>query len=138
MKDKTLKNAKWENWVMLISAVWLCSIPWVLSFGFEKYELNVIMWNFLMIGATVAVTSFLSLKHLRVWPEWLSLFMGVWLFFSPFFLVYYGNTILLYNSLLFGAIITGLSALCIPIAEKRRMYNRMLRRNRALKNAANH
>jgi hypothetical protein len=138
MKDTTIKNAKWENWIILISGIWLCLVPWVLSFGFEKYELNVIMWNFLMIGAIVVATSILSLRHLRVWPEWLSLFMGVWMFLSPYFLLYYSNDILLYNSLLFGVIITGLSALSIPLAEKKRVYNRMLRKNKALKNAANH
>jgi hypothetical protein len=133
-----INDAKWENWLILISGIWLCSIPWVLSFGFEKYELNVIMWNFLMIGSCVVATSVISLKNLRVWTEWLSLFMGVWLFFSPLFLLYYGNQTLLWNSLLFGALIAGLSALSIPLAEKKRVYNRMLRKNKALNKPIQH
>lgn len=133
-----LKTGKWENWIILICGIWLTVTPWVLSFGLEKYEVNVIMWNFIMVGLTAIGTSLVALKSLKVWPEWLSFFMGSWMMMSPFFLIYYKNDVLLWNSLLFGAIIAGLSALCIPLAEKRRLYYRMLRRDKALKNATNH
>ena len=137
-KNTTLKTGKWENWIILLAGIWLAVTPWVLSFGLEKYEVNVIMWNFIMIGLTVIGTSVVALKSLKVWPEWLSFFMGTWMVFSPLFLIYYKNDLLLWNSIVFGVIIAGLSARCIPIAEKRRLYNRMLRRNKALKNAHNH
>ena len=125
-----MKDAKWENWLILLSGLCVFSIPWTLGFGFMANDINLAMWNFVMIGLCVSVTSIIALRHLRVWTEWLSLFMGVWLVFSPLFLLYYKYELLLYTSVGFGIAITGLSALSIPIAEKKRVYNRMLRKQR--------
>jgi hypothetical protein len=125
-----MKDAKWENWLILLCGICVFSIPWTLSFGFGANDINLVMWNFLMIGGCVAVTSIIALRHLRVWTEWLSLFMGVWLIFSPLFLLYYKYQLLLGVSVVFGVVIAGLSALAIPIAEKKRVYIRMMRRQR--------
>lgn len=123
-----MKTAKWENIVILFIGLWLFSIPWTVSWGFGSNDINVVMWNFTMIGAVVVFDSIVALRHLRVWAEWLSLFMGAWLVFSPLFLVYWDNSFLLWNSIGFGIIITALSALAIPIAEKQRVYQRLLRK----------
>ncbi len=128
-----MKDAKWENWLILAIGIWIFSIPWSAGWGFGTNDINVIMWNFVMIGSCVVVTSIISLRKLKVWPEWLALFMGVWLTFSPLFLIYWNNTFLLINSVLFGVLITGLSALSIPIAEKRRVYLKLMRQNRQIK-----
>lgn len=129
-----MKTAKWENIVILCIGLWLFSIPWTVSWGFGSNDINVVMWNFTMIGAVVIFDSVVAIRHLRVWAEWLSLIMGAWLVFSPLFLFYWNNTFLLWNSIIFGLIITGLAALAIPIAEKQRVYNRILRKQ----NKANH
>ena len=131
--DKYMKNAKWENWLILAIGIWLFSIPWTVSWGFGSNDINVVMWNFVMIGSCVITTSIISLRKLKVWPEWLALFMGVWLTFSPLFLIYWNNTFLLVNSIIFGVLITGLSALSIPIAEKRRVYLKLMRQNKTIK-----
>lgn len=123
-----MKTAKWENILILCIGLWLFSIPWTVSWGFGSNDINVVMWNFTMIGAVTIFTSIVALRHLRVWAEWLSLFMGAWLVFSPLLLVYWNNSFLLWNSIVFGLAITGLSALSIPIAEKQRVYNRLLRK----------
>ena len=124
-----MQDAKWENWLILLIGVWVCSIPWTLSFGFDANDLNVVMWNFLMVGGCVIMTSVIALRKLKIWTEWLSLFMGMWLIFSPLFLLYYNTSVLLWNSIIFGVLITGLSALAIPVAEKKRAYQRLLKRN---------
>lgn len=123
-----MKTAKWENIVILFIGLWLFSIPWTVSWGFGSNDINVVMWNFTMIGAVVIFNSIVALRHLRVWAEWLSLFMGAWLIFSPLFLFYWDNSFLLWNSVGFGIAIAVLSALAIPIAEKQIMYNRLLRK----------
>lgn len=128
-----MKDAKWENWLILAIGIWIFSIPWTASWGFGSNDINVIMWNFVMIGSCVIMTSIISLRKLKVWPEWLALFMGVWLTFSPLFLLYWNNTFLLVNSVLFGLLITGLSALSIPIAEKRRVYLKLMKQNKRVK-----
>lgn len=123
-----MKTAKWEHIVIIFIGLWLFSIPWTVSWGFGSNDINVVMWNFTMIGAVVVFNSIVAIRHLRVWAEWLSLFMGAWLIFSPLFLFYWDNTFLLWNSIGFGIAIAVLSALAIPIAEKQIMYNRFLRK----------
>lgn len=123
-----MKTAKWENIIILFIGLWLFSIPWTVSWGFGSNDINVVMWNFTMIGAVVVFNSIVALRHLRIWAEWLTLFMGAWLIFSPLFLFYWDNSFLLWNSIAFGIAITVLSALAIPIAEKKIMYNRFLRK----------
>lgn len=123
-----MKTAKWENVLILCIGLWLFSIPWTVSWGFGANDINVIMWNFTMVGAVVVFDSIVAIRHLRVWAEWLSLIMGAWLVFSPLFLFYYDNSFLLWNSIIFGVAIAGLAALAIPIAEKQRVYYRLLRK----------
>ncbi|MBC7714518.1 MAG: hypothetical protein H7177_14325 [Rhizobacter sp.] len=133
MKKDIVKDAQWENVVNIVLGSWIFAIPWVFGFGFERYEVNVVMWNFAMIGLVVIVSSVIALRQLKPWPEWLTFYTGVWLFFSPLFLVYWANSVLLWNSLLVGALISGVSALAIPIAERKKMYHRTFRRNLILK-----
>lgn len=133
MKKDIVKDAQWENVINIILGAWIFSIPWVFGFGFEKYEINVIMWNFAMIGLVVMASSVIALRHLKPWPEWLSFYTGIWLFFSPLFLVYWKNSTLLWNSMLFGLLISAFSAFAIPVAERKRMYHRTFRRNLFLK-----
>lgn len=123
-----MKTARWEHVIMIFIGLWLLSIPWTVGWGFGSNDINVVMWNFTMIGAVVIFNSIIALRHLRVWAEWLSLFMGALLVFSPLLLVYYNNAFFLWNSIIFGVAIIGLSALAIPIAEKQRMYNRLMRK----------
>jgi hypothetical protein len=133
MEKDLKKEARWESVVNIVLGTWVFAIPWIFGFGFEKYEVNVTMWNFVLIGLTVVVASVFAPKKLKAWPLWLSFFTGVWLFFSPLFLVYWSYPTLLWNSLIGGALITGFSALAIPIAERKRMYHRTFRRNLLLK-----
>ena len=131
-----MKSAKWENILILFIGIWLFSIPWTVGWGFGSNDINVVMWNFVTIGAAVVVTSIIALRKIRVWAEWLSLFMGAWLVVSPLLLIYYSNTFLLWNSIVFGGLIVGLSALAIPVAEKQRVYNKLLKKNQRAHNAA--
>lgn len=124
-----MKTAKWENIIILFIGIWLFSIPWTVGWGFGPNDVNVVMWNFVTIGAAVIVTSIIALRQIKVWAEWLSLFMGLWLTLSPLLLIYFSNSFLLWNSIVFGLAIAGLSALSIPIAEKQRVYNKLMRKN---------
>ena len=123
-----MKTAKWENIIILFIGIWLFSIPWSVGWGFGPNDINVVMWNFVTIGAAVIITSIIALRDIKVWAEWLSLFMGIWLTLSPLLLIYFTNSFLLWNSVIFGLAIAGLSALSIPIAEKQRVYNKLMRK----------
>ena len=114
-----MKNAKWEHMIILFIGLLLLSIPWSIGWGFGSNDINVIMWNFLTVGVVIIITSVTALRNSRIWTEWLSLFMGGWLILSPILLFYYDNSFFLWNSVIFGLAIVGLSALSIPIAEKK-------------------
>ena len=131
-----MKNAKWEHMIILFIGLLLLSIPWSIGWGFGSNDINVIMWNFLTVGVVIIITSVTALRNSRIWTEWLSLFMGGWLILSPILLFYYDNSFFLWNSVIFGLAIVGLSALSIPIAEKKRLYNRWIRKNQSPQNKA--
>ena len=116
--------------------MWLLSIPWSVGWGFGSNDINVIMWNFLAVGVTLSITSIIAIRNIRIWTEWLSLFMGVWLIFSPILLVYYNNSFFLWNSVLLGLAVVVLNVLSIPIAEKKYYYMKMIRKNHESHNKA--
>lgn len=126
MNRNILKSAKLENWLNFFWGLWVFCIPWTLADGFKSNAVNVVMWNFLVVGGVVMLMSMSAIRRLQPWEEWLSLFAGVWLIFSPWFLVYSDNKILLWNSLFFGVLISGLSGVAIRIAEKP-VYHRTIR-----------
>lgn len=123
-----MKNAHWENWLNFLLGVWVFLIPWTMGQGFNSNPgaVNVVSWNFVMVGLVASVLSILSIKKLKPWPEWLIFFFGAWLVFSPWFLLYSHNQILLWNSIVFGALIALSSGLAIPIAEKK-IYHRVFK-----------
>ena len=131
-----MNKTRWEHIIILFIGLWLLSIPWSVGWGFGSNDINVIMWNFLTVGSVISITSIIALKNIRIWTEWLGLYMGVWLIFSPFLLVYYTNSFFLWNSIIFGLIIVTLSALSIPIAQKHFVYISLLRKNQRLNSKA--
>ena len=117
-----MKKTKWEHIIILFIGLWLLSIPWSVGWGFGSNDINVIMWNFLTLGVSLSITSIIAIRNIRIWTEWLSLFMGVWLIFSPILLVYYKNSFFLWNSVILGLVVVVLNVLSIPIAEKKHYY----------------
>ena len=112
------KNAKWEHWCNLVFGAWVFIIPWSLGSGLKLDQSNAISWNFILIGVGVMGSSIASLKNIQVWEEWINLFLGVWLFLSPWLLFYSHQYFLLINSLLFGVLIIAMALGAIPVAEK--------------------
>ena len=131
-----MKKAKWEHIIILFIGLWLLSIPWSVGWGFGSNDINVIMWNFLAVGVTLLITSIIAIRNIRIWTEWLSLFMGAWLIFSPILLVYYNNSFFLWNSVILGLAIVVLNILSIPIAEKKYYYMKMIRKSHESHNKA--
>lgn len=123
-----MKDAHWENWLNFFLGVWVFLIPWTMGQGFNSNPgaVNVVSWNFVMIGLIASILSIISIRQLKPWPEWLIFFFGAWLIFSPWFLLYSHNHILLWNSIVFGLLIALSSGLAIPIAEKK-IYHRVFK-----------
>lgn len=123
-----LHRTDWENWINIFLGAWVLLLPWTVGYGFHPFNVNVVSWNFVIMGVVVIVMSWMSLKSVTAFAEWLVLFAGIWLFFSPWILLYEDNSpwyafynennALLWNSIISGALITIFAALTIPVVEK--------------------
>jgi hypothetical protein len=115
-------NVKWENWTNFFLGALVLVTPWIFADGFKSDAVNARMWNLIMIGLIVMISSRLAIKRLVAWAEWLSLCAGVYLIFSPWFLLYSDYPLLLWSSLTLGILISFFSALTIPIVERRMKF----------------
>ena len=125
---KILQDAKLENWSNFLLGLWVLFMPWTMGPGFSSTPgaVNVVSWNFVMIGLIVSTLAIISIRQLKPWPEWIMFFFGGWLIFSPWFLLYSHNHLLLWSSAIFGFLISLSSGLAIPIAEKK-IYHRVFK-----------
>jgi SPW repeat len=113
-----IENTKWENWVNLFMGAWVFLTPWILADGFKMEAVNARMWNFVMIGSIVMISSKLAINRILAWAEWLGLCAAVWLFFSPWFLLYNHDKLLTVHSQICGFVIAVLFGLTIPAVDK--------------------
>lgn len=128
IKYKWFQRAEWENWLNFFLGAWVLSLPWTVGYGFHPYNVNVVSWNFVIMGAVVMGMSVIAIRKISPAAEWLNLFAGIWLFLSPWFLLYEDNSpwyafynennALLWHSIVLGALITLFSALSIRVVER--------------------
>lgn len=116
MKNKL----KWTLSLNYMIGFWIFILPWTLGPGFKNNAVNVAMWNFLFIGLTVIILSILSqrTKGMFSWEYWLLVLTGSWLMVSPWFLLYFNQSALMWNSLIFGLALASSNALIIPIDQR--------------------
>lgn len=97
-------ETKWADGLNLIAGAWFFSIP--------------MMWEGLGVAATsnhyisglaIMLVSVISLSRPRLWEEWVNLLLGLWVFVAPFVLGIWQLQLSLWNHLVVGAVVTGLS-----------------------------
>lgn len=101
-----MNEAKRPNWINLIAGVWLLISPWVLGFG----AMHLASANFVVVGVLIALLSALVLWHPQDgWASWATLFLGIWLIFSPY--IYGFNDLLTptTNSIVLGVIVAAVA-----------------------------
>lgn len=125
IKTKLIDYIKWENRTNFFLGLWVLLIPWTITEGFSVDAGNAKLWNFVMIGLIIMISSRLAIKKLVAWAEWQSLYAGIWLMASPWFLLYSDYPLLFWNSLVVGALITVFSAMTIPTVEKHMKFRFM-------------
>ena len=75
-------DKRWQDWVQLALGAWLFVSPWVL--GYTKIAGAAA--NAYLIGAALVVFAIIALYAPKVWEEWISLVLGLWLIISPWFM----------------------------------------------------
>ncbi|HZI69477.1 MAG TPA: SPW repeat protein, partial [Hanamia sp.] len=74
-------TTRWQDWLILIGGIWLFISPWLFAFGHTNYS-----WDSFLMGALLIIFSLMALGNKRIWEEWITLIIGVWIFISPWVL----------------------------------------------------
>jgi hypothetical protein len=115
---------RWQDWALLVLAVWLFISPWVLGFaagataagtgtlaaGNATYAAA---WNAWIFGVVTAVVALWAMAQFAAWQEWVSVLIGIWLFVAPWVLRFSGVQNPAWDHWIVGALvfIVSLSAL---------------------------
>lgn len=98
------QNIKTANWLIVLAGIWLIVAPFILGFSGTTLSMNDVI-----TGIIIAIVSLIAIGM----PEeaarlnWVSAVLGLWIFFTPFFLTSIGNAGL-WNNLIIGIITVAL------------------------------
>lgn len=99
-------NRRWEDWVNVILGAWLCLSPWLWHYATLKTP----TLNSVIPGAIIVVLAIWALLSLHVWEEFINLFLGLWLMFSPWLLSFSKQLFVTWNMAAVGLVVAILSA----------------------------
>lgn len=110
---RQLSKQHWQDWITLIVGVWLILSPRLLGLpdgGAEPAAgVSAATWNFMIIGAVVAVLAAFELFAFREWEEWIGAALGAWLVISPWVLGFQASFPATANAVVSGLIVAALS-----------------------------
>jgi SPW repeat len=73
---------QWEDWCNWLLGIWLCISPWALRFDLETTATRTAVIS----GILIILAEVVSLSIFRVWEEWITVILGVWLVLCPWIL----------------------------------------------------
>jgi len=103
---QTMWNMRWQDVIELILGVWLAFSPWTLGFS----DMEAATWNAVVLGAAIGIFALLEMGLPRIWEEWISLAMGLWLVASPFVLGFSSHAVASWSTLATGVMIAVFAA----------------------------
>ncbi len=95
----------WEDWVDMVLGAWLAISPWILGFTDNGPATR----NALIVGVAVAVLSGSTFLVYHIIEEWIDVALGIWLIISPWVLGASGNSGVVADFVIVGALVAGLS-----------------------------
>lgn len=100
------RSQRWQDWLILILAVWLFISPWVLQFGAHVStvppapadnaapvvvsNLGQAAWNAWILGVIVFLLGLSVLGRMTLRQEWIIALLGIWIFIAPWVLGFAG------------------------------------------------
>ncbi|QDG54450.1 hypothetical protein FIV42_28010 [Persicimonas caeni] len=97
-------DTKWADGLNLIAGAWFFSIPMIWE-GMPVAAST----NHYVCGAGLMLVSLIALSRPRLWEEWVNLLFGLWIFVAPFVLGVWQSQWSMWNHLVVGAVVAGLS-----------------------------
>jgi hypothetical protein len=102
------RKRHWQDWVIYFLGLWLFGSPWFL----EHSMVTEIpgggmraMWNMWLVGLAIVVLAIVAVEAFKAWEEWANLALGGWLLVSPWVLGFATSTALMWNAVMFGALV---------------------------------
>ena len=98
----------WQGSLNLLLGLWVFGSPWILEHSMvtEVPGGGVLgMWNMWVVGLSVVVIAWVALYGFKEWEEWTNLALGTWLLVSPWVLGFSASAALMWNAVIFGALI---------------------------------
>ena len=89
----------WQSWTNALLGIWL------ISAAFLGLDPSTNIWNDLIVGVVVAISSFTILKD-KQWQGWLAVVFAAWTIIAAFVPPLTGGIGCVYNDLISGLIIT--------------------------------
>lgn len=102
-----MASKRWQDGINILLGIWLFFSPWILQF---YSDIPAQSWNFFLIGIAMVVFAGLAFNLRRLWEEWISLVLGIWMIISPWVLAFTGTIAARDDAVIVG-IITGVLAI---------------------------
>jgi hypothetical protein len=103
-EERTSMKTRWQDWVILISGVWLSFAPlWMAGYAVA----GAAALNSTVIGVLLVAASWIALLRPRPWEEWVNLVLGTWLVVAPFALGFQDTGTVVINHVVIGLICAG-------------------------------
>ncbi len=109
-------QASTASGINLLLGVWLIAAPFILGYAEVTPRWNDIILGILIGG--VALIRMMSPTRSTTWLSWANVLFGVWLIVAPFILGY-ASSVPLWNDIILGVIVTGLSFWSISATSQR-------------------
>ena len=110
-----MKKQLWQDWLSLVLGIWLIVSAWVIGRGAG----NALISNAYIMGLALAAFAIMALVAFQLWEEWVTLVLGAWLLVSPWFLGFNAGSVLTWNTVLIGIVVTVCAAWAITEVEDR-------------------
>ena len=98
----------WQDWVTYFLGLWVFGSPWFLEHSMmtEMPGGGIrAMWNLWLVGLAVVLLAIVAVEAFRAWEEWVNVALGAWLLVSPWVLGFSRSGTLMWNAVIFGALV---------------------------------
>jgi hypothetical protein len=95
------RKQRWQDWVVLVFAIWLFFSPFFLGYGADARA----AWNAYVLGVLLAISSTWALAAPQKWEAWTDLLLGIWLVISPWVLRVGGDSVATANFVVLGLLV---------------------------------
>jgi SPW repeat len=103
----------WRDWANFLLGLWVFGSPWLLEHLMVKEMPGggiLGMWNVWLVGLGVSIIATVALYAFNAWEEWVNLALGAWLLVSPWALGFSKSRALMWNAVIFGALVLVLAS----------------------------